>query len=93
MIAKDVLDDTEADLNHQAKRRPLVIVWWVAFVVLLVELVAIRGSDVNTLDDLSDNVTKSIVAIVVRIVAVVPAILVVRQITAAQTARMARGAA
>lgn len=93
MLAKDIMDDTEADVNRGRAPRPLLVVWWLGFLALLVVALIQRGrGDPQTIDDLTGDATVNIVGVVVRILAIVPAFYVVRHITAAQAARAQRDA-
>jgi hypothetical protein len=93
MMAKDILDDTEADVNRGRATRPLVVIWWLGFLALLVGALVQRGrGDAQTIDDFTGDATLNIVSVVIRILAIVPAFYVVRQITNAQSARIQRDA-
>jgi hypothetical protein len=96
MIVKDVFDDTERPVQgaYLARRsRPLLVVWWTSFVALFVVAIVERGvGDPKSLDDLTLYTNTEIVAVVVRIVSAVLAIVVVRQLTTAQTNRRRRDA-
>jgi hypothetical protein len=71
----------------------LLVVWWTSFVALFVVALVERGvGDPKSLDDLTLYTNTEIVAVVVRIVSAVLAIVVVRQLTTAQTNRRRRDA-
>jgi hypothetical protein len=95
VIAKDILDDTERR-EHGSRLarpgRPLLVLWWLSFAALfIIALVERSKSNAKTLDELTSYSDTLIVEIVVRVVGVVLAIVVVQQITAAQTKRRAQG--
>jgi Domain of unknown function (DUF4328) len=91
MIARDILDDTERGQggSHDVRRsRPLLMTWWLVYVALSVSSLVERANrSRKTLDDLTTYSNIEIVTIALRLVAGILAILVVRQITAAQTRR------
>jgi hypothetical protein len=91
-IARDVFDDTEQDLNGPMIRpsRPLLLIWWLAFIVMsILDAGATRYPD-STIDDLWQGEYLELIDIVITVVAAGLAIAVVRSMTAAQTARRAR---
>ncbi|HKC28261.1 MAG TPA: DUF4328 domain-containing protein [Jatrophihabitans sp.] len=93
MIAKDILDDTErADPYRPGERRsrPMLLVWWLSYLALSVMGFVERAAQhPHTLDQLSTYTHVVIAAVVIRIVAGCLAFGVVRQITNAQSTRMA----
>jgi hypothetical protein len=91
-IARDVLDDTEQDVNGAMIRpsRPLLLIWWLAFVGMsIMDVITTRYPD-DTLDELRRGEYLQLVDIAVTVVAAVLAIAVARSMTGAQTARRAR---
>jgi hypothetical protein len=91
-IARDVLDDTEQDVNGGMIRpsRPLLLIWWLGFVVMsIMDLVTARYPD-DTLDELRRGEYLQLADIVVTVLAAALAIAVVRTMTGAQTARRDR---
>jgi hypothetical protein len=92
VIAKDILDDTERDPNAgwpQRPFRPLLLLWWLAYVALFVMgFVESAASDSKTPDGLHHYTNVVIAATIARLVAAALALVVVRQITAAQTKRI-----
>lgn len=91
-IARDVMDDTEQDLNGTMIRpsRPLLLTWWLAFVLMSAfDLISARYPD-STLDDLRNGEYFALADIVVTVGAGALAIAVVRSMTRAQTARRDR---
>jgi hypothetical protein len=90
MIAKDILDDTERRTENSRRSRPMLLIWWLGYLALFVlELVQRRASGGDTLDDITSYSNTTMVLIVTQVVAAVFAIVVVRQITAAQETRRA----
>jgi hypothetical protein len=91
MITRDILDGTqgrESDLRVARPSRPLLMTWWLAYVAVFVVSLVERGDpNPHTLDDLTTVANIELVSVVVRLVAGVFAVLVVRQVTAAQKRR------
>ncbi len=92
MISRDILDDTEGgkDGSRVARRsRPLLMTWWLAFVALsVIALLERSHQNPHTLADVTTYSNIEIASVAAHLVAGVLAVLVVRQITGAQTRRM-----
>jgi heme/copper-type cytochrome/quinol oxidase subunit 2 len=92
-IAKDSLDGAAPE--DQVSRvfrpsHPLLTAWWLSWLaVFVVGFVEGSARGAGTVDDLTQQVDIEVAAIIVRTTAAVLAILVVRQITNAQQARLA----
>jgi hypothetical protein len=68
----------------------MLLIWWLGYLALFVlELVQRRASGGDTLDDITSYSNTTMVLIVTQVVAAIFAIVVVRQITAAQETRRA----
>jgi hypothetical protein len=92
-MAKDSLDGAAPEDQISRVFRPshpLLTAWWLSWLALFaVAFVEGSARGAGTVDDLTQQVDIEVAAIIVRITAAVLAILVVRQITNAQQARLA----